>query len=351
MNKYLNYTIILFLILSLGLFLNYIQYIKDVSLSLFNGSFIYFFIFIIVVLINIFLYFSKPLFIYFVNSFLIIYLFILNISNNSSKSIFVMIYSSILFSVLFSLFSLSTIGLLDYRLGLIFVAIVAFIIYLYFYNLNDDSDKVKYIMECFCENKDSNLPLNFNGPCMTSNNELGIAKNGKCIKKCKSIDKNKKNYNLNKKLGNVKNNNINNKKQQLLALNKYNTEIKSRTKIPKYKLDIKNSLKKPTRDNFDFWCKYTNGLAYNAASVSPVDNDFGYSIAKCSKDISNNTNNYYLYTDCFKNNSKFSINDLNNICKEKNINTNVNLDSVGAYNCPIGQVRYKCSLLPTDYNN
>ena len=319
MNKYLNYTIILFLILSLGLFLNYIQYIKDVSLSLFNGSFIYFFIFIIVVLINIFLYFSKPLFIYFVNSFLIIYFFILNISNNSSKSIFVMIYSSIVFAILSSLFYLSTLGLVDYRLGLLFIVIVAIVIVIYLYNLSDDSDKVKYIMECFCENKDSKLPVNFNGPCMTQNNELGFAKNGKCIKRCKSIDKNKK-------VGSVKNNKVNNKvnnkKQQILAVNKYNIETKSTTEFPKYKVgkvDITNSLKKPTRDNFDYWCKYTNGLAYNAASISPVDNDFGYSIANCSKDISNNINKYYLYTDCFNNNSKFNINDLNNICKEKNI--------------------------------
>ena len=96
-------------------------------------------------------------------------------------------------------------------------------------------------------------------------------------------------------------------------------------------------------DDFNYWCKYYKGLGYNAEKIIPIALNPGYAYAKCSRDIKNGVNNYYLYSDCFSNNSTYTTDDYNDMCNEKYTNSKYTPNTQGSYNCPVGQIRFKCN--------
>ena len=104
------------------------------------------------------------------------------------------------------------------------------------------------------------------------------------------------------------------------------------------------------QDDFNFWCKYSNGLGFNAKSINKIKNNPGYSTAECSTDVENNLDNYYLYTNCFKNDESYTPEQYNKLCSDKIPGSFYDSESIGAYNCPIGKVRYKCKIKPLNYN-
>merc|ERR1712166_1102379 len=153
MDKYISYILILVLTLCLGLFLNYIQYIKDISFNLYFSSFIYFSIFALIFIFNLLIYFTEPIFIFLANSLLLVFLFVYNINNDLLKSTFSMFLSSIVLSILIGFYFIIVNGLFDYRIFIPIVLLIAIVIIIYVLSLNDDKEKEKYIMECFCEKK------------------------------------------------------------------------------------------------------------------------------------------------------------------------------------------------------
>lgn len=358
MNKYINYILILILTLSLGLFLNYIQYIKDISYNLYFGSFIYISLFILILIFNLLLFFTEPIFIFLANSLLLVFLFVFNINNDFLKSSFSMIISGLVLSILIGLYIVIANGMFNYKIFIPIVILIAIIIIIYVKNLNDKKEKERYIMECFCEKRKKKLINNFNGPCMTSDNTWGYIKDGKCIsgiKKCPIVKK-KGVESKAIKSKSVKSNLKKIKEKKVSEYDKLQSKIKriklyTEANIKTDEENAVNTLPHPSNDDFNFWCKYSNGLGFNAKSVNKIKNNPGYSTAECSTDIENGIDNYYLYTDCFKNDDSYTPDQYNKLCSEKIPGSFYDSESIGAYNCPVGQVRYKCKIKPLNFNN
>ena len=357
MNKYLVYSLIIFLTICLGLFLNVIQYVKDVSLDLFSGSFIYLSIFILILMCNFFLYFTKPMFIFFFNSYIIVFLFLLNINNDIFRSGFSLIISSIAFCLLIGVYMLITMGDFDYKI--MFCILLLGIIGLVWYitTLNDNNEKKINIMECFCKKK--KILRNFTGPCMANDHAWGYMKDGACIPKNICKTKSVVHPSVSASTSTLTAAGTSISTSRISGKHALSPTITS-TVPPTVDPPAVHTLLKPINDDFDFWCKYSNGLGYNAKNINPQLDKPGYATATCSKDISNNfdindyytnkdnniiyndINNYHMYVPCFNNKPNYSHDIYNQMCSNKLPNTNYDQNSIGAYNCPIGQIRFKC---------
>ena len=280
-------------------------------------------------------------------------MFILNINGDFFKSAFSLILSAIVFTILCGIYFVLTNSIFDYKIYIPIILLISSCIIIYVVYLDDNKEKEKYILECFCQKKKKNLISNFNGPCMTDDNTWGYIRDGKCVssnKKCKKKQEQTNLFNLFNLNFSVlpSDSNIDDKSKPPVSKPPVSKLSESKPSVSKPPV---HTLPRPTNDDFNFWCKYSNGLGFNAKSVNNVIDKPGYSTAECSKDIENNLDNYYLYTDCFKNDPSYTSGEYNNRCSNKIPGSFYDKDSIGAYNCPIGQVRYKCNIQPLDYLN